>query len=137
MLFGDMFDAYLEMRQQWNFPTYFVTAVGNESHADWWRHTKREHLKAKHLAGQLQMAGHAVLPEEVPQDIMEKPPSPPKLGKLVITTGGQLCVPDAITKAWYHHPVYGARFRAWMDAFSEESSRASLSSLSGVIVIVM
>ena len=83
------------------------------------------------------MAGHAVLPEEVPQDIMEKPPSPPKLGKLVITPGGQLCVLDAMIKAWYHHPEYGARFRAWMDTFSEESSRASLSSLSGVIVIVM
>ena len=60
MLFGDMFDAYMEMRQQWNYPSYFVTAVGNESHADLWRHTKREHLKAKHLAKQLQMAGHAV-----------------------------------------------------------------------------
>ena len=39
MLYGDMFDALLEMRSQWNFPTYFVTACGSESHCDWWMHT--------------------------------------------------------------------------------------------------
>ena len=140
MLYGDMFDAFLEMRPQWNFPTYFVTACGSESHCDWWMHTKREILKAKHLAGKLQIAGYSVLPEEVPQDVMETAPSAPQLGKMVVTgKGGEqhLCAPDALTKKWYHHPVFGSRYRAFLDGFHEESSRASLSGLSGVIVLVM
>ena len=140
MLYGDMFDAFLEKRPQWNFPTYFVTACGSESHCDWWIHTKRDILKAKHIAGKLQIAGYSVLPEEVPQDVMEKAPSAPQLGKMVVTEKGcdqHLCAPDALTKKWYHHPVFGSRYRAFLDGFHEESSRASLSGLSGVIVLVM
>ena len=44
MLFGDMFDAFSEKRQQWNFPTFFVPACGNEGHCDWWIHMKRDTL---------------------------------------------------------------------------------------------
>ena len=71
---------------------------------------------------------------------MEKAPSAPQLGKIVVTGkgGGQhLCAPDALTQKWYHHPVYGSRYRAFLDEFYEESSCASLSGLSGVIVLVM
>ena len=81
MLYCDMFDAFLELRPQWSSPTFFATACGSESHFDWWMHNKRELLKSKHLAGKLQIAGFSVLPEEVPQDGMEKLPSPPQLGK--------------------------------------------------------
>ena len=137
MLYGDMFDAFLEKRPGWNSPTYFVTACGSESHCDWWLHTKREILKAKHVAGHLQIAGYSVLPVEVPQDVIEKSPSPPQLGKMVIKLGGHLSVPDEITKKWYHDPIFGSRFRAFLDEFYEESSRASLSGLSRVIVLVI
>ena len=97
MLYGDMFDAFLELRPGWNFPTFFVTACGSEGHCDWWLHQKRELLKSKHLAGKLQIAGFSVSPEEVPQDVMEKLPSPPQLGKMVIQHGRHLCVPDAVS----------------------------------------
>ena len=78
--------------------------------------------------------------EEVPPDVMEKAPSAPNLGKMVVTgTGGDqnLRAPDALTKKWYHHPVFGPRYRAFLDGFHEESSRASLSGLSRVIVLVI
>ena len=52
MLFGDMFDAFLEKREQWKFPTYFATACASESHREWWMHTKREVLKEMHLDGE-------------------------------------------------------------------------------------
>ena len=74
MLFGDMFDAFVEKRGQWNFPTYFFTATSSESHYDWWMHEKRNLLKEKHLAGTLQVAGFQPLSETIPQDVMEKPP---------------------------------------------------------------
>ena len=80
MLYGDFFDAFLEKRQGLNFPTFFATACGSEPHADWWLYNKRENLKAKHIVGKLQVAGFSVLPEEVPQDVMEQSPSPPQLG---------------------------------------------------------
>ena len=137
MLYVDMFDAFLEKRQQWNFPTFFVTACGSEGHCDWWMHTKRETLKAKHLVGKLQIAGFSVLPEEVPQDVMEKSPNPPQLGKMVITLGRHLCVPDELIKKWYQYPIFGSRFRAFLDEFYEGSSCASLSGLSRVIVLVI
>ena len=137
MLYGDMFDAFLELRPGWNFPTFFVTACGSEGHCDWWLHNKRELLKSKHLAGKLQIAGFSVLPEEVPQDVMEKSPSPPQLGKMVIKLGRNLSVPDELTKKWYHDPTYGSRYRAFLDEFYEESSCASLSGLSRVIVLVI
>ena len=44
MLHSDMFDAFVEKRGPWHFPTYFVTACGTEAHYDWWMHTKREVL---------------------------------------------------------------------------------------------
>jgi hypothetical protein len=129
MLYGDMFDAFLEKRAGLNFPTFFATACGSEGHCDWWLHNKRELLKSKHLAGKLTIAGFSVLPEEVPQDVMEKSPSPPQLGKMVISRGGGLCVPEEITTKWYHDPNYGPRYRAFLDDFHEESSCLSLSSL--------
>ena len=137
MLYGDMFDAFLELRPGWNFPTFFVTACGSETHFDWWLHNKRELLKSKHLAGKLQIAGFSVLPEEVPQDVMEKSPNPPQLGKMVIKLGRHLCVPDELMQKWYHDPIFGSRLRAFIDEFYEESSRASLSGLSRVIVLVI
>ena len=140
MLYGDMFDALLEKRPGWTFPTYFVTACGSESHVDWWMHMKRDLLKSKHLEGKLQVAGYASLSEEVPKDVMERPPSAPQLGKMVIMGKGSdqtLSVPEALMKQWYHHPVFGPRFRAFLDGFYEESFCASLSGLSGVIVLVM
>ena len=51
MLFGDMFDAFVEKRGQWNFPTYLFTATSSEAHYDWWMHKKRCLLKEKHLHG--------------------------------------------------------------------------------------
>ena len=137
MLYGDMFDAFLEKRPGLNFPTFFATACGSEGHCDWWLYNKRELLKSKHLAGKLPIVGFSVLPEEVPQDVMEKSPSPPQLGKMVIQLGRHLCVPDELIKKWYHDPIFGSRFRAFLDEFYEESSRASLSGLSRVIVLVI
>ena len=125
---------------QWTFPTFCVTACGSESHTEWWTHTKREHLKVKYLEGRLQIAGYNPLSDEVPLDVMETAPSAPKLGKMVIISKGgeqHLCCPEAFIKAWYHHPFFGTRFRAFLDGFHEESSHASLSGLSGVIVLVM
>ena len=78
-----------------------------------------------------------MLPEAVPQDVMEKSPSPPQLGKMVIKLGHNLSVPDELTKKWYHDPTYGSRYRAFLDEFYEESSCASLSGLSRVIVLVI
>ena len=74
MLFGDMFDAFVEKRGQWNFPTYLFTATSSEAHYDWWMHKKRCLLKEKHLPGTLQVAGFQPLSETIPQDVMEKPP---------------------------------------------------------------
>ena len=90
--------------------------------------------------GKLQIAGYSVLPEEVPQDVMEKAPEALPLDKVVVTGKGgdqHLCAPDAFTKKWYHHPHFGTRYRAFLDGFHEESSRASLSGLSGATVLVM
>ena len=137
MLYGDMFDAFLEKRPGWSFPTYFVTACGSEAHIDWWVYTKRELLKSKPFDGKLQVAGYSALPEEVPQDVIEKEPNPPQLGKMVLKDGRHLCIPDELIKKWYHHPVFGPRFRAFLDEFHEDSSCASLSGLFGVIVLVM
>ena len=140
MLFGDFFNAWVEKRQGFSFPTYFATASGSENHIEWWTFTKRELLKQKFLTGKLQVAGYSPLPKEVPQDVKEKAPAAPELGKMVIKGTGSdqtLTIPDAILKKWYHHPMFGTRFRAFVDAFTEESFCASLSGLSGVIVLVM
>ena len=97
-------------------------------------------MNNKCLDGRLQVAGYSALPKEAPQDVMEKPPAAPQLGNMGFTGTGfvqTLTIPDAIIKKWYHHPVFGTRFRAFVDAFYEEPFCASLSGLSGVIVLVM
>ena len=86
--------------------------------------------------GEATIAVFSVLPEEVPQDVMEKSPSPPQLGKMVMQLGRHLCVPDELIKKWYHDPIFGSRFRAFLDEFYEEPARASLSGLSRAIVLV-
>ena len=62
MLYGDLFDAFLEKRQGLNFPTFFATACGSEGHCDWWLHNKRELLKSKHLAGIYRLLGFLCCP---------------------------------------------------------------------------
>ena len=132
-----MFDAVLTKRQGWHIPTFFATACGSVSHADWWVYSKRELLKAKHLAGDLQVAGFSVLPEEVPQDLLEQSPRLPQLRHMEIRCGGHLCVPDALITKWRNDPTYGPRFRAFLSELSEELSCASLSGLSRAIVLVI
>ena len=120
MLYGDMFDALLEKCPGWSYPTYFATSFGSECHIQWWNYTKRELLKSKFLEGSLQVAGYYALPKEVPPDVMEKPPTVPQLGKLVVTSTGSdrtLSILDANIKQWYHHPLFGPRFRAFVDQF--------------------
>ena len=71
---------------------------------------------------------------------MEKPPTAPQLGKMMITGTGSdqtLSIPEAVIKQWYHHPLFGPRFRAVVDGFYEESFCASLSGLTGGTVLVM
>ena len=78
--------------------------------------------------------------EEVPQDVMEQAPRAPQLGKIVVTGKGgdqHLCARETLIRKWYHNPLFCSRYRAFLDAFHEESSRASISGLSGVIVLVM
>eukprot|EP00974_Lingulodinium_polyedra_P067439 6529397-Lingulodinium_polyedra.AAC.1 len=57
MLVGDTFDAFLEKRESWNFPNYFVIVTSDEQHHEWWIHTKRTFLKEKHLEGALKVVG--------------------------------------------------------------------------------
>ena len=52
-------------------------------------------------------------------------------------SGRHLSVPDELTKKWDHDPMFGSRYRAFLDEFHEESSCASLSGLSRVIVLVI
>ena len=127
MLVGDMFDAFLETRNRLNCPTFFATACGSESHACWWECNKRKLLKAKHLAGELQVAGFPVLPKDVPEDLLEQSPRLPQLRKMEIRFGGHLCVPDELKMKWGNDPTSGSRFRAFLDEFSEEPCCASLS----------
>ena len=59
---------------------------------------------------------------------------------MVVTPTGSdqtFSIPEAIIMQWYYHPLFGTRFRAFVDSFYEESFCASLSGLSGVIVLVM
>ncbi len=95
---------------------------------------KRAILKTMHLDGKWQVAGYTVLPVEVPKDVMEKVTSAPQLGKMVIVgpdDDKHLSTPDALTKKWYHHPVFGSRYRAFLDGFYEDGLY-----LCGVIVVV-
>ena len=86
-------------------------------------HAKRGLLKEKHLAGTLQVAGFAPLSETIPHDVIEKAPVPPQLGKMTYSgpdDDKHLCIPEAVVKQWYHHPIYGRRFQTFMDSFQEE-----------------
>ena len=85
-------------------------------------YNKRELLKTKHIVGRLQVTGLSVLPEEVPQDVMEQSSRPPRLGKMVTKLGGHVCVPDELIKKWYHDQTFGSRFCAFLDEFYKESS---------------
>ena len=47
----------------------------------------------------------------------------PQLGKMTYSgpdNDKHLCIPEAVVKQWYHHPVYGRRFQSFMDSFQEE-----------------
>ena len=47
----------------------------------------------------------------------------PQLGKMTYSgpdNDKRLCIPEAVVKQWYHHPVYGRRFQSFMNSFHEE-----------------
>ena len=76
------------------------------------------------LGGHLNVAGYNPLPEQIPLGVLEQAPARPALGKLVFTGPDDnkfVCCPDALVKDWYHHPVFGVRFRAFLDAFHEDT----------------
>ena len=48
----------------------------------------------------------------------------PELGNLAFTEpddNKRACCPDAVVKEQYRHPVFGVRFRAFLDAFHEDT----------------
>ena len=121
MLTGDMFDAFVDMRTSYNYPTYYVSLTSSEMQLDWFMHTKRQNLKDKHLNGELIVPGISALPERIPEDVLEKSPDPPSLSKLVKSADGQnIMVPEALVKQWYQDSTYGQRFKAFMDSFHED-----------------
>ncbi len=88
---------------------------------EWWLHAKRNLMKERHLEGKLSVAGYNPLPEQIPEDVLEMTPQAPLLGKIVIVVGNSSHVscPEAVVKDWHHHPVFGVRFRAFLDAFHD------------------
>lgn len=127
-LWGNGLDAFIAKESGWNFPAKYFTCTPDSGRAEWIATTKAAKLKSLHLEDKLKVPGFAVMPETIPQDLLEEKPSPPSMHKLAIvpvqnSTGietASLACPDSITQTWYKHRHHGDAFASFLEAFHEE-----------------
>ena len=133
---GNLYDAFVQSRSGWNFPSYYVAMTDESSHLDWLTHSKKEMAAEMHLNGLLTVPTFNPLPEEIPATLLQDPPEVPQLSKLVAVkvldgtqTVHKLAIPEHIIKMWATHPEYGEGFQNKLKEFYAEFGNYSPSSV--------
>ena len=81
---GGLFDAYIVERASLNVPVFYFTATDEPIVAEWFITSKLNKLTSLHLEGKLVVPGFKAAEVEPPSDLLETPPSAPRLNHLTI-----------------------------------------------------
>lgn len=128
---GHGFDAWIQKRKAWNFPSFYAAVVTEPKMAEWFQFVKSEDIKMQCLAGNFTYAGVPAINKEVPVELLEKQPELPKMNHLVATAPvssekpeearlATLMLPQKLLDSWLKHTRHGDDFQAWVDAYTEE-----------------
>ena len=125
---GDLLRAFLSEHcaQAFPAPAYYYGLTVDESHADWLRALASGFLSEGFLKveGSTDLPlppGTALPPAEMPAELMQASPEPPKLNSLVITDKIKVDglatakVPDKLLESWHDHQRFGSEFRSWLE----------------------
>lgn len=115
---GHLLDAYVTRKAAVRMPLHYMGVVDNAVHQEWLKHSKLTTLSDKHAAGELLVGGHPTPPKDMPTDLLETNPLPPKLNKLAIveeTSGPKLVVPKELSDTWGNNDKFQHEFKAICD----------------------
>ena len=77
-------------------------------------------LAAGHMAGSLQIPGHAPAQAECPSDLLEAEPALPKLNLMTARADLYPEIPGQVVRQWLPHPEFGEDMQKLMDKIHEE-----------------
>ena len=120
---GHCFQAWVQKRVGMSVPFYYMGLCDDTVHLDWFMQEETNRLKLQHLDGLLKVPGFAPPTKEIPPDLVETGPHPPKMVQLVLDNSNPeeptISVPKALVEAWGSHPQHGEEFTKWLEEFRE------------------
>lgn len=128
---GNFAEAAVELQCTLNHPIVYVGVTEDPMTCEWLRENKLELVTQKIEKEQLVVAGHSPKPENV-DNLIEKMPAKPNLNVLLFGAEDQhnvpegLILPKRLQDEWISHPVFGPRFRQFLDKLHEEQPDVSL-----------
>ncbi|CAK9040562.1 unnamed protein product [Durusdinium trenchii] len=116
---GNMFDAFMAKRASVNYNLQYVAMVHEDLSAEWFQETKAQALASGHMAGKVQIPGHAVGSQECPPDLLESEPPLPKLNLMVSRSDLYPEVPPAVIRQWMGTEM-SSEMQKFLDSVHEE-----------------
>ena len=97
---GDMFQGWIQQRQQWTKPSAYIALTDDNVAEEWFLQTQTEFLTKGHLAAEISLPGSAHMSPDLPEELVAEKPRPPTLH--LLTLGGPQkdypVVPDQLNK---------------------------------------
>lgn len=98
------------------FQGHIVFKIGNIFKQCW----QVQMLAAGHMAGSIQIPGHAPAQAECPADLLEAEPALPKLNLMTARADLYPEIPGQLVRQWLPHPEFGEEMKKIMDKIHEE-----------------
>ena len=120
---GDMFQGWIQQRQQWTKPSAYIALTDDDIAEEWLLQTQKEFLTKGHLADEITMPGSARISPELPDDLVGEKPKPPTLH--VLTLGGPQkdypVVPDQLARDRHVAVIFFKFFFLCFEIFQHNS----------------
>ena len=116
---GDLFEAWLQVREESSFSTVFVGLTDDASVRDYFFKSQTDKLVTLHLEKKFNIPGSPPMDLEPPSSRVLQQPSLPQLNVLV-AKGLVPTIPEQLDKDWGNHPTFGKEWSKLLDDMVDE-----------------
>ena len=116
---GDLFEAWLQVREESSFSTVFVGLTDDASVRDYFFKSQTDKLVTLHLEKKFNIPGSPPMDLEPPSARLLQQPSLPQLNVLV-AKGLVPTIPEQLDKDWGNHPTFGKEWSKLLDDMVDE-----------------
>ena len=125
---GDLFDAFVNLRESKGYTIKYFGMFENPMHLDWFQQTKSEYIADLFGNDKVTIPGFTKVPVEPPEDVTHQGPARPALKRMVWRLSGQgkdeivngVIVPFNLVSSWTQHDTFGPEFRRKLDSLVEK-----------------